>query len=159
MASVMQQLIDITPLPTLFMRTVIQSVTMYNKLAGFVLIIMQRLVDKQIWKNPKVWEGFVICLQRIPLQSPQILLKLPETQLGEVLTSAPDLKKHLVKHVQSLNAQQVSIQNQPLETPFRLLLTKQNFFTEMSDPGEHHATYLGLEHSNGPLGAPFIRKQ
>ena len=104
----MQQLIDVTPLPTLFMRTVIQSVTMYNKLASFVLIIMQRLVEQQIWKNPKVWEGFVICLQRIPLQSPQILLKLPEAQLGEVLNSAPDLKKYLLKHVQTLNVQQVS---------------------------------------------------
>ena len=44
---VMQQLMDTTPLPTLLMRTVIQSLAMYPKLIGFVMNIMQRLIIKQ----------------------------------------------------------------------------------------------------------------
>ena len=48
LAVVMQQLIEVTPLPTLFMRTVIQSLAMYPKLLGFVINILQRLITKQV---------------------------------------------------------------------------------------------------------------
>ena len=107
LATVMQQLIDVTPIPTLYMRTVIQSVTMYPKLSGFVIIMMQRLIGKQIWKYPKVWEGFIKCCQRIKPISHQVLLQLPQAQLNEVFQSAPDLKEHVCKHVSALNPQQV----------------------------------------------------
>jgi symplekin len=107
LATVMQQLIDVTPIPTLYMRTVIQSVTMYPKLSGFVIIMMQRLIGKQIWKYPKVWEGFIKCCQRIKPISHQVLVQLPQGQLSEVFQSAPDLKEHLCKHVSTLNPQQV----------------------------------------------------
>ena len=63
LATVMQQLIDVTPIPTLYMRTVIQSVTMYPKLTSFVVIMKQRLIGKQIWKYNKVWEGIIKCCQ------------------------------------------------------------------------------------------------
>jgi symplekin len=108
LAIVMQQLIDVTPIPTLYMRTVIQSVTMYPKLTGFVMIMMQRLIGKQIWKYPKVWEGFIKCCQRIKPVCHQVLLQLPLVQLKEVIDdTAPDLKEHLTRHVQSLNPNQV----------------------------------------------------
>ena len=107
LATCMQQLIDVTPIPILYMRTVIQSVTMYPKLTAFVLIMMQRLIGKQIWKFPKVWEGFIKCCQRIKPVSHQLLLQLPKEQLKEVLSTAPDLKDYLVAHVQELNPQQV----------------------------------------------------
>ena len=45
---VMQQLMDMNPLPTLLMRTVLQSLAMYPKLIGFVMNIMQRLIGKQV---------------------------------------------------------------------------------------------------------------
>jgi len=48
LAVVMQQLMDMSPLPTLLMRTVIQSLAMYPKLIGFVMNIMQRLIIKQV---------------------------------------------------------------------------------------------------------------
>jgi len=109
LATCMQQLIDVTPIPTLYMRTVIQSVTMYPKLTGFVLIMMQRLIGKQIWKYPKVWEGFIKCCQRIKSISHQLLLQLPPPQLKEVFTTAPDLCEYLCKHVQDLNPQQRAV--------------------------------------------------
>jgi symplekin len=89
------------------MRTVIQSVTMYPKLTGFVIIMMQRLISKQVWKYSKVWEGFIKCCQRIKSISHQVLLQLPPAQLKEVLTTAPDLREHVSKHVSTLNPQQV----------------------------------------------------
>ncbi|CAF0878916.1 unnamed protein product [Brachionus calyciflorus] len=102
LTSVMQQLIEITPIPTLYMRTVIQSLTIYPKLSNFVVIMMQRLIGKQIWKSPKVWEGFIKCCQRIKPLSHQILLKLQPAQLKEVFQVAPDLKEHLNKYVHSI---------------------------------------------------------
>jgi symplekin len=60
-AVVLQQLVDQSKLPTLMMRTVIQSVTLYKELSGFVNSIMQRLIQKKIWTLPKLWEGFIRC--------------------------------------------------------------------------------------------------
>lgn len=48
LALVMQNLMEQTPLPTLFMRTVLQSLSMYPRLLGLVLNILQRLILKQV---------------------------------------------------------------------------------------------------------------
>ncbi|KAJ0070492.1 hypothetical protein NL108_011707, partial [Boleophthalmus pectinirostris] len=47
LAVVMQQLMEQNPLPMLLMRTVIQSLTMYPRLGGFVMNILSRLIAKQ----------------------------------------------------------------------------------------------------------------
>lgn len=52
LAVVMQQLMDQNPLPMLLMRTVIQSLTMYPRLGGFVMNILSRLIMKQVGINP-----------------------------------------------------------------------------------------------------------
>ncbi|XP_019327487.1 PREDICTED: LOW QUALITY PROTEIN: symplekin, partial [Aptenodytes forsteri] len=46
LAVVMQQLMEQSPLPMLLMRTVIQALTMYPRLGGFVMNILSRLIDK-----------------------------------------------------------------------------------------------------------------
>lgn len=51
LAVVMQQLMDQNPLPMLLMRTVIQSLTMYPRLGGFVMNILSRLIMKQVGIN------------------------------------------------------------------------------------------------------------
>lgn len=48
LAVVMQQLMEQSPLPMLLMRTVIQSLTMYPRLGGFVMNILSRLIMKQV---------------------------------------------------------------------------------------------------------------
>ena len=48
LAVVMQQLMEQNPLPILLMRTVIQSLTMYPRLGGFVMSILSRLIVKQV---------------------------------------------------------------------------------------------------------------
>ncbi|XP_011496365.1 PREDICTED: symplekin [Ceratosolen solmsi marchali] len=100
-AVVMQQLMDMTPLPTLLMRTVIQSLSLYPRLSGFVMNILQRLILKQVWKQPKVWEGFVKCCERTQPQSFAVILQLPPAQLIEALKMAPNIRGPLVSHVES----------------------------------------------------------
>ncbi|KAG9435892.1 symplekin isoform X1 [Apis mellifera carnica] len=100
-AVVMQHLMEMTPLPTLLMRTVIQSLALYPRLSGFVMNILQRLILKQVWKQPKVWEGFVKCCERTQPQSFAVILQLPPTQLAEALKMASNLRTPLLAHVEA----------------------------------------------------------
>ncbi|KAK7173913.1 hypothetical protein R3I93_003671 [Phoxinus phoxinus] len=106
LAVVMQQLMEQTPLPILLMRTVIQSLTMYPRLAGFVMNILARLILKQVWKYPKVWEGFVKCCQRTKPQSYNVLLQLPPPQLASVFERCPEMRDPLLQHVHSFTPHQ-----------------------------------------------------
>uniref|UniRef100_A0A8C5E4W0 Symplekin n=1 Tax=Gouania willdenowi TaxID=441366 RepID=A0A8C5E4W0_GOUWI len=106
LAVVMQQLMEQSPLPMLLMRTVIQSLTMYPRLIGFVMNILSRLILKQVWKYPKVWEGFVKCCQRTRPQSYSVLLQLPAAQLTSVFERCPELREPLFHHVQSYTPHQ-----------------------------------------------------
>jgi symplekin len=45
---VMQQLVEMTPLPTLLMRTVLQSLTLHPRLTGLVTNLLQKLIVKQV---------------------------------------------------------------------------------------------------------------
>ncbi|XP_032385584.1 symplekin isoform X2 [Etheostoma spectabile] len=106
LAVVMQQLMEQSPLPMLLMRTVIQSLTMYPRLGGFVMNILSRLIVKQVWKYPKVWEGFVKCCQRTKPQSYSVLLQLPPQQLSSVFERCPEMREPLLQHVLSFTPHQ-----------------------------------------------------
>ncbi|XP_072530867.1 symplekin [Salminus brasiliensis] len=106
LAVVMQQLMEQNPLPMLLMRTVIQSLTMYPRLGGFVMNILSRLILKQVWKYPKVWEGFVKCCQRTKPQSYSVLLQLPPAQLVSVFERCPEMREPLLQHVRSFTPHQ-----------------------------------------------------
>ncbi|KAJ7996698.1 hypothetical protein DPEC_G00239720 [Dallia pectoralis] len=106
LAVVMQQLMEHSPLPILLMRTVIQSLTMYPRLGGFVMNILSRLIVKQVWKYPKVWEGFVKCCQRTRPQSYSVLLQLPPAQLTSVFERCPEMREPLLQHVLSFTPHQ-----------------------------------------------------
>lgn len=102
LAIVLQQLVEMAPLPTLLMRTVIQSLTLYPRLAGFVTNILQRLILKQVWKQKVVWDGFLKCCQRLVPQSLPVLIQLPPHQLQDALTQCPDLRTPLLDHVKTI---------------------------------------------------------
>ncbi|KAL5072886.1 hypothetical protein RYX36_011870 [Vicia faba] len=87
LAKVLNQLVEQIPLPLLFMRTV-----------DFIMGILARLVKKQIWKQPKLWVGFVKCLQLTKPQSFGVLLQLPPPQLEAALNKVPALKAPLIAH-------------------------------------------------------------
>ena len=52
---VLQQLMEQKDIPLLMMRTVIQSVSIYPGLVGFIMNILQRLIVKQVPLNYLTW--------------------------------------------------------------------------------------------------------
>lgn len=106
LASCLQQLVEITPLPTLLMRTVIQSLTLYTRLTTFVVNLLQRLILKQVWKYKVIWDGFLKCCQRLKPQSYPVLIQLPLAQLQDTLTQCPDLRQPLVEYAEAINQNQ-----------------------------------------------------
>ncbi|KAH9945718.1 Symplekin tight junction protein C terminal-domain-containing protein [Amylocystis lapponica] len=96
LAVVMNQLVDEPVLPTLFLRTVIQAVTTYRSLVGFVsTTLLSRLITKKIWTVPPLWEGFIRCAKLIAPASFGALLQLPKEQLRELVDKQPGLKSGL----------------------------------------------------------------
>lgn len=112
LAAVLQQLVDINPLPTLLMRTVIQALSLYPKMSGFVINLLQRLILKQVWKQKVVWDGFLKCCQRLIPASLGVLLQLPAAQLEDALLNCPDLKKPLTEYARSISENQIGIVSQ-----------------------------------------------
>lgn len=106
--NVLQTLVEVNPIPTLFMRTCIQTLSIYPKLSTFIVnnILQKLLIKQQIWLYPKVWEGFIKCCQRTKPTSFNLLLQLPIVQLKEVFTNATDLKDGLQKYLRQLNPMQ-----------------------------------------------------
>lgn len=94
----LQQLVDITPLPTLLMRTILQSLSFYPRLSGFVTNLLQRLIQKQVWKQKVVWDGFLKCCQRLKPGSFPVMLSLPPQQLRDALNTCPELRQPLLEH-------------------------------------------------------------
>ncbi|SJL03526.1 related to Symplekin [Armillaria ostoyae] len=100
LAVVMQQIMDEPVLPVLFLRTVIQAVTTYKSLVGFVsTTLLSRLITKKIWTNPPLWEGFIRCAKAIAPASFGALLQLPKDQLRELVDKQPTLKSGLRDYV------------------------------------------------------------
>lgn len=98
LAKVLNQLVEQIPLPLLFMRTVLQAIGAFPTLVDFIMGILARLVKKQVWKYPKLWVGFLKCLQLTKPQSFSVLLQLPPPQLEAALNRIAALKAPLIAH-------------------------------------------------------------
>ncbi|XP_058118811.1 symplekin [Anopheles coustani] len=114
LGSVMQQLVEMTPLPTLLMRTVIQSLTLHPRLSGFVTNLLQRLILKQVWKQKVVWDGFLKCAQRLTPQSLGILIQLPAPQLQDALKNCPEFREPMLEHAREIMEHQIGHVSQPV---------------------------------------------
>ncbi|KAH8417101.1 hypothetical protein KR222_003259 [Zaprionus bogoriensis] len=106
--AVLQQLVEITPIPTLIMRTTIQTLTLCPRLSNFVLNLLQRLIMKQVWRQKVIWEGFLKTVQRLKPQSLSVLLQLPPPQLAEALQQCPDLRPQLLEYAESIQDEPMS---------------------------------------------------
>lgn len=62
----------------------------------------------KVWKQKKVWEGFIKCCQRTKPQIFAVILQLPPEPLQDLLDSSPDLKTPLLEHVMAFTENQVS---------------------------------------------------
>uniref|UniRef100_A0A453FBB6 Symplekin C-terminal domain-containing protein n=1 Tax=Aegilops tauschii subsp. strangulata TaxID=200361 RepID=A0A453FBB6_AEGTS len=72
----LNKLVDNVPIPLLFMRTVIQALDAFPALVDFVMGILSRLVNKQIWKMPKLWVGFLKLAYQTQPRSFDVLLQV-----------------------------------------------------------------------------------
>ncbi|KAF9114409.1 hypothetical protein BGX27_010880 [Mortierella sp. AM989] len=101
-AVVLQQLLDQPTIPSLFMRTVIQAITLYKNLVGFVnSMILAKLINRKIWTRPVLWKGFVRCAKLMQPTSSSVLASLPKPQLKEVLTMEPSLREPVEAYIKA----------------------------------------------------------
>lgn len=103
LAKVLNQLVEQTPIPLLFMRTVIQAIGAFPSLVDFIMEILSRLVNKQIWRFPKLWVGFLKCAYQTKPHSFHVLLQLPAAQLENALNKHSVLRAPLVMHANQPN--------------------------------------------------------
>ncbi|KAL8225457.1 hypothetical protein R6Q57_018014 [Mikania cordata] len=94
----LNQMVDQTPLPLLFMRTVIQAIDAFPELVDFGMEILSKLVSRQVWRMPKLWVGFVKCISQTPPHSFGVLLQLPSPQLEGVLNKYGSLRGPLAAY-------------------------------------------------------------
>lgn len=102
LAVVLQQLIDMTPLPTLSMRTILQSHSLYPRLSAFIINLMNRMIQKQVWRQKVLWEGFLKCCQRLKPASFAVMLALPPQQLRDALNTCPELRQPMLEHANEM---------------------------------------------------------
>jgi symplekin len=117
LAVVMQQIVDESVLPVLFLRTVsthsplfgrylmrilqvMQAVATYKSLIPFVCsTLLSRLITKKVWTNAQLWEGFIRCAKQTEPSSFDALLQLPKEQLRDLVEKQPVMKGKLREYV------------------------------------------------------------
>lgn len=103
LAKALNQMVDQTPLPLLFMRTVIQAMDAFPKLVDFVMELLSKLVSKQVWRMPKLWVGFLKCISQTQPHSFRVLLQLPSPQLEGALNKYGSLRGPLAAYASQPN--------------------------------------------------------
>ncbi|KAL0392176.1 UNVERIFIED_CONTAM: Symplekin [Sesamum radiatum] len=71
----------------------------------FVMEILSKLVNRQIWRMPKLWVGFLKCISQTQPHSFRVLLQLPPPQLESALNKYPNLRGPLTAFVNQSSVQ------------------------------------------------------
>lgn len=99
LANAMQRIVDQpqdTPLPKVFIRTIIQALKPYKSLVPFVANnIIPKLIGRKIWENPELWEGFSLLIRMLGQASFGALLQMPIEQIRQIIEKQPALKAPL----------------------------------------------------------------
>lgn len=99
LANAMQRIVDQapeTPLPKVFIRTIIQALKPYKSLVPFVANnIIPKLIGRKIWENPELWEGFSLLIRMLGQASFGALLQMPIEQIRQIMEKQPALKAPL----------------------------------------------------------------
>lgn len=148
-----------TPLPTLLMRTVIQSLTQYPRLAGFITNLLQRLILKQVWKHKLIWDGFIKCCLRLQPQSMGVLTNLPPAQLQDALSICPELRNPVLEYAIEMNKHQ---SNHVSQQVLDLLLgssSRRSYDTDIEMMNPEDASFPKFQVKTEPMdegGAPGV---
>ncbi|KAJ9065149.1 hypothetical protein DSO57_1022668 [Entomophthora muscae] len=103
-AEALQQMIDLSKIPVLLMRTMIEFIKVHAAGPSINKIIpplLSRLVTKSVWTHPTLWEGFIRVCNLIGTASHSTLLKLPAADLEYALSKFAGLKESLTKRVRA----------------------------------------------------------
>ncbi|GER40234.1 HEAT repeat-containing protein [Striga asiatica] len=68
------------------------------KKVDFVMEILSRLVNRQVWRVPQLWVGFLKCISQTQPRSIPVLLQLPTPQLEGALNKYPNLRARLTAY-------------------------------------------------------------
>lgn len=91
-AQAIQQVLEMTVVPDLFMRTVHLARIFHSDLEKYITeTVMKRLIEKNVWSNALVWEGFLKYCADIKVKSVKLLLSLPVSQLQDALDKQKSL--------------------------------------------------------------------
>lgn len=100
LATVLQRLNDEPTIPTLFLRTVIRSVTIFKSLVPFVSsTVLTRLITKKVWTDNQPWQGFIRLSTIMAPASFGAIMNLPRPQLKELVDKAPKLKMGIWQYI------------------------------------------------------------
>ncbi|CAD0197620.1 unnamed protein product [Chrysodeixis includens] len=124
LAAVLQRLSEEPEVPVLMMRTVLQALTLYPSMGPLVLNILQLLMEKEVWTNKVVWEGWVKCCERLVPMSGALLAGLSRRALtaaagvprllhalqAHVAALPPPVRANLPHHVRALCQQEPPVQ-------------------------------------------------
>ena len=96
MMAVLNRLVDEEHIPVLFMRTAILAIKSFRSLASYVSTsLLSRLAKKEIWTEPRLWDGFALCASLTAPTSFGALLQLPRRELQQVLEKQPSMRDPL----------------------------------------------------------------
>lgn len=103
-AQAIQQMIGLTQVPDMFMRTVMLARLLHPDLEKYLTeTVMQRLIKKRVWLSPVLWDGFLrYCSDIRETPAVKLLFSLPVKQLEDAL----DKKDRLRMMFQALMANQ-----------------------------------------------------
>lgn len=108
-AQVVQQLIELTNTPDMFMRTVMLARVWHPDLEDYLTeTVMKRLIEKRVWTNRVVWNGFLrYCLEIKEKSTVKLLLSLPASQLEDALQTKEGLSAIFRELTKSKNASKI----------------------------------------------------
>ncbi|KAJ3125343.1 hypothetical protein HK098_000350 [Nowakowskiella sp. JEL0407] len=96
LAAVCQQISDAAKPCTLLMRSVIQSVTKFPALTGFInSIILPRMISKRVWTNKKLWPGWIKCAEATLPGSISVVVGLQNEQFMDVVRKSDEIARKI----------------------------------------------------------------
>jgi hypothetical protein len=109
LAVVLQQMVQQTPVPRLFMFTLIQTLAACPRMLPLGMTFCQTLIsEKRVWTDSVLWKGFLKCAATYQPHSYPVLLSLPLAQFTDVVSKNAALKRGLRAFVQQ--SQHVRVQ-------------------------------------------------
>jgi hypothetical protein len=99
-ATALELLIHIKPLPLFFMRTIIQSIKLAEAERPFLTTYTIRwitlLIKNQIWKDKIQWNGLAILADLIGEQTFPLIMKLPPSEVTNLMANKDSLRHRFI---------------------------------------------------------------